>query len=222
MKKILLSSALLMSMMFSAQIDFSSTRFGLTVGGNYSRVKNAHNPSGPRYTMQAGFLALTPIGVDDQFYIQTELTYFGAGETGKDKFAKGSPGYKAVYANSYLSIPISFKGYFSEAESEFFAFGGPRFNFLVGQKVTNPAEPGYSVEGDPNVPGFNGKANGFNFGIGVGMGFSYKRQLEFSVRYDMVLSNTYKGLMKEPGLDENIEKKKSEQVISISLSYIFE
>jgi hypothetical protein len=103
-----------------AQIDFGSTRFGVTVGGNYSRVKNAHNPSGPRYTVQAGVLALIPIGSANQFFIQPEVVYFGAGETGKDKDAKNYPGYDAVYANNYLSVPISFKGYFSESESEFF------------------------------------------------------------------------------------------------------
>lgn len=69
MKKFLLASALALSTMSFAQIDFSSTRFGVTVGGNYSRVKNAHNPSGPRYTVQAGVLALIPIGSANQFFI---------------------------------------------------------------------------------------------------------------------------------------------------------
>ena len=63
MKKVFFSLVLgiATSLSLSAQIDFSSTRFGVIGGMNYSRVKNAHNPSGPRYTFQAGALALIPI-----------------------------------------------------------------------------------------------------------------------------------------------------------------
>jgi hypothetical protein len=221
MKKFLLASALAFSTLSFAQIDFASTRFGVTAGGNYSRVKNAHNPSGPRYAFQGGVLALIPIGKDHQFYLQPEVTYYGAGETGKDKDAKNMDGYNAVYANNYLSVPIYFKGYFSEAESEFFGMIGPRFNFLLNQNVKNvPAARAYYNPDvtDPSLPGVNGKAKGFNFGLGIGLGYSYKRQLEFAVKYDLGLSNTYPGLDNEP---KGTTKNKSEQVISVGLSYIF-
>jgi len=218
MKKVFLIFTLLATVSASAQIDFRSTRFGLTVGGNYSRVSNAHNPSGPRYTVQAGVLALIPIDSNDQFYIQPEVTYYGAGETGKDKNAKGAPGYNAVYGNDYISVPLYFKGYFSEAESEFFGMIGPRFNFLINQKIKNPAKEYY-------VADEYGKANGFNFAIGAGVGYSYKRQLELAVRYDFGLSNTFRGLKDSPDNatgDPSVDVKKSEQVFSIGLSYIFE
>lgn len=218
MKKFFLTFTLLASVLASAQIDFRSTRFGLTVGGNYSRVSNAHNPSGPRYTMQAGVLALIPIDSNDQFYIQPEVTYYGAGETGKDKNAKGAPGYDAVYGNNYISVPLYFKGYFSEAESEFFGMIGPRFNFLISQNIKNPAKEYYAADE-------YGKANSFNFAIGAGIGYSYKRQLELTVRYDLGLSNTFKDLKNSPDNttgDPSVDVKKSEQVFSIGLSYIFE
>ena len=222
MKKVFFSLVLgiATSLSLSAQIDFSSTRFGIIGGMNYSRVKNAHNPSGPRYTFQAGALALIPIDKNDQFYFQPEIVYYGARETGKDKAAKGKHGYNALYANNYISIPIYFKAFFSEAESEFFGLIGPRFNFLIDQKVTDAAKDIY----DPNHTSSdtNGKANGFNFAIGAGVGFSYKRKLELSIRYDLGLSNTYKGLMTEYGGDPNIQKKKSEQVLSVGLNYIFD
>jgi len=220
MKKTFLTFALLAAVLASAQIDFRSTRFGITAGGNYSRVSNAHNPSGPRYTMQAGFLALIPIDSNDQFYIQPEVTYYGAGETGKDKNAKGMHGYDAVYGNNYISVPLYFKGYFSEAESEFFGMIGPRFNFLISQNIKNPAKEYYAANDF-------GKSNGFNFAIGAGVGYSYKRQLELAVRYDFGLSNTYKKLKDSPDNvtatgDTSVDLKKSEQVFSIGLSYIFE
>ena len=214
MKKILLTTALALSVSSFAQIDLRGTRFGLTSGGNYSRVKNAHNPSGARFAFQGGVLALIPLGSDDQFYIQPEVVYYGAGESGKDKDAKGSKGYNAMYANNYISVPVSFKGYFSEAESEFFGLIGPRFNFLIDQKVTNESREIYRTDQ-------LGKAKSFNFAIGAGIGYSYKRQLELALKYDFGLSNTYPQL-DESKLDPNSSKKKSEQVLSLSLSYIFE
>lgn len=217
---LLLSTALCAASLFSAQIDLRSTRFGITGGGTYSRVSNAHNPSGPRFSGFGGVLALIPVDNNDQFYLQPGVEYLGAGETGKDKDAVGAPGYDAVYANNYISVPIYFKGYFSEAESEFFAMAGPKFNFLVSQNITD-APLRYTVEGDP-ATGVNGKAADFNFAIGLGLGFSYKRMFEITGRYDIGLSNTYEGLMKETTGDPNIGKKKSEQVISIGLSYIFQ
>ena len=224
MKKFAITTALCAATFLSAQIDFSSTRYGVTAGGTYSRVSNAHNPSGPRYSVYGGFLALVPIGNNDQFFIQPEVEYLGAGESGKDKDAKSSAGYNAVYGNNYVSVPIYFKGYFSEAESEFFAMVGPKFNFLLSQKISDlPASrPYYGVDELAAYPGVNGKAASFNFAIGLGVGFSYKRQLEITGRYDLGLSNTYKGLMTEPGIDRNIQKKKSEQVFSLGLSYIFQ
>ena len=224
MKKFILASLVLFSTFSFAQIDLSSTRYGVTIGGNYSRVRNAHNPSGPIYGFQAGGLALIPVDKNNQFYLQPEVVFYGAGETGKDKDAKGSPGYNAIYSNSYISVPVYFKGYFSEAESEFFAMAGPRFNFLIDQKVTDPSRPYYTEEG-LDIPGrgnVNGKASSFNFALGLGLGYSYKRQLELAVKYDMGITDIYKGLRNEPGTDPNISKKKTEHVVSIGLAYIFE
>ena len=75
MKKILLASGLLLSTLSFAQIDLRSTRFGVTIGGNYSRVKNAHNPSGPRMTMQAGLVALIPLGSKNGWQLKGKLDF---------------------------------------------------------------------------------------------------------------------------------------------------
>ncbi len=223
MKKILLGTSILASLSLSAQVDFSSTRFGVLGGYNYSRVQNAHNPSGPRHTFQAGIMALIPVDRNDQFYIQPEVVYYGGGESGKDKnLSSSSRGYNAMYADNYISVPIYFKGYFSEAESEFFGMIGPRFNFLVSQKVTNPYRPAYTIEGDPTRPGVNGKAAGFNFGVGIGIGYSYKRKLELSARYDLGISNTYPDMIEVYTGDPDTMKKKSTQVLGLALTYIFD
>ncbi len=128
-------SAFASSMAF-AQIDFSSTRFGVTAGPTYSRVQNAHNPSSARVSFYGGFLALIPIGGDDMFYLQPEIEYLGAGENGQNS---------AVYANNYICVPVYFKAYFSEAESEFFGQLGPRAGFLLSQKVENRSRSIYNV-----------------------------------------------------------------------------
>ncbi|UCA61710.1 PorT family protein [Chryseobacterium rhizoplanae] len=221
MKKILLTSALIISALSFGQIHWNNTRFGITGGGNYSRVAQAHNPSGPRYTVQFGGIVLIPIEKTHQFFIQPEVLYYGAGETGKDRDLKGKDGYDAVYGNNYLSVPVYLKGYFSEAESEFFGMAGPRFNFLLWQNVKNTPQnrPYYNPDVDDTAnPSLNGKASGFNFGIGLGIGYSYKRQLELTLKYDIGLSDTYPGLSKEPG---GSDKNKSEQVIAVTINYIF-
>lgn len=226
MKKIFLSLAIASVSMLSAQIDFSETRYGFIAGGNLSGVKHAHNPSGKRIGFQAGALALVPIDRDNQFFIQPELLYHQAGETGYNKKEGGNKNTK--YHNDYISLPIYFKAFFSEAESEFFALAGPKFNFLVKQTVVEPSREGYNIS--YNGAG-DGKAASFNFAVGFGLGFSYKRQWELALKYDLGLSNTYPNLKyyeqelserRGTPLDPNTLKNKSEHVVSVTLSYIFE
>lgn len=216
MKRIFFGSLFFASVLSQAQIDLRSTEFGLVVGGTYSGVRNAHNPSGPRVSVLGGVTAQAPIGLAEQYYLQMEVLYFGAGETGKEKAAKGRPGYDALYANNYISVPFNFKAYFSEAESEFYGLIGPRLNFLIDQKVKNTNKPEYQKDS-------YGKANPFNLGIGAGVGFSYKRQLELALKYDIGLSNAYPDLKNSPSEIgyAGTSKKKSEQVISLGLTYFF-
>lgn len=220
MKKLILTTAFLSATLLSAQIDLRNTRFGITAGPNYSRVLYAHNSSGPRYSFFAGVLALIPIDTNNQFYIQPEVLYLSAGETGDRKYENLKGLANATYASNYISVPINFKAYFLDAESEFFVFGGPTFDFLISQKVTNPSRPeSYSVDS-------YGKAGSFNLNLGLGGGYSFKRQLEIFMKYDAGLSNAFPNLKNAPTeistRDPNVAKKKSQQIISIGLSYIFQ
>lgn len=221
MKKLLILSATALCSSLFSQIKWKETRFGLKGGLNYSRVSNAHNPSGPRLTLQGGALALIPIGKEEQFYLQPEVLYYGAGETGKEK-GKSGDRYSAVYGNSYISVPLFFKAYFSEAQSEFFGLIGPRFNFLIGQNVKNPSRPYYVPEQLPEYSGVNGKANTFGVAIGAGIGYSYKRKFEITGQLDYGLTNTYPNLLKEFGTDKAIGTKKREIVVGVGISYILD
>lgn len=204
MKKILLGTVLLISTLSSAQL--SETRFGVIAGPDYSRIRNAHNPSSARISFFGGAFALTPLDQDNQFYIQTQVEYMQAGEKGKNE---------TTYASNYLNVPIYLKAYFSEAENEFFGFIGPRFGFLLSQKVTNPSRLVYNVDQE-------GKSAGFDFAISGGVGFSYKRKWEISGRYDWGFSNTLPKL-REIGInDPALVKNKPQHVVSLGVSYIFD
>ena len=199
-------SAFASSMAF-AQIDFSSTRFGVTAGPTYSRVQNAHNPSSARVSFYGGFLALIPIGGDDMFYLQPEIEYLGAGENGQNS---------AVYASNYISVPVYFKAYFSEAESEFFGQLGPRFGFLMNQSIKNPNKPQYYTTDT------FGKAAAFDFAISGGLGFSYKRKVEIFARFDYGFTDTLPDLKGKEPKDPNSLKSKKQHVVSGGISYIFD
>ena len=198
-------SAFASSMAF-AQIDFSSTRFGVTAGPTYSRVQNAHNPSSARVSFYGGFLALVPIGGDDMFYLQPEIEYLGAGENGQNS---------AVYASNYIIVPVYFKAYFSEAESEFFGQLGPRFGFLMNQSIKNPSKTIY------NTDQF-GKAAAFDFAISGGLGFSYKRKIEIFARFDYGFTDTLPDLKGKEPQDPNSFKNKKQHIVSGGISYIFD
>ncbi len=211
MKKFLVLALASVSTYAAAQFEWSATRFGIVAGPDYSQVKNAHNPSGPMYNFFAGGIALIPFNArqSNQFYIQPGIQYLGAGEKG----GKDAP--NAVYGNSYISIPLHFKAYFSEAENEFFALVGPKFNFLINQNIKSPARLDYTSEK-------LGKANPFNLAVSLGGGYSYKRKAELFVTYDIGLSDTYPDLKETWTGDSNTEKKKSEQIISVGIVYLLD
>ena len=204
-KKIALSLSVFASFFSFAQIDFSSTRFGLTAGPTYSRVQNAHNPSSARVNFFAGAFAIIPVGGDDMFYLQPGVEYLGAGENGDN-------GTK--YGSSYLSVPIYFKTYFSEAESEFFGQLGPRFGFLLSQKVENPSRSIYNVEEF-------GKAAAFDLAVSAGLGFSYKRKVEIFARFDYGITDNLPDLKVETQDPASLKAKK-QHILSAGISYIFD
>lgn len=205
-KKIALSLSVFASIYSFAQIDFSSTRFGLTVGPTYSRVQNAHNPSSARVNFFAGAFAIIPVGGDDMFYLQPGVEYLGAGENGDN-------GTK--YGSSYLSVPVYFKAYFSEAESEFFGILGPRFGFAMSQNIKNPSKAIYAADQ-------YGKTAAFDFALSGGLGFSYKRKWEIFARFDYGFTDTLPDLKGKEPQDPNSFKNKKQHVVSGGISYIFD
>ena len=86
--KLFVVSALCAATLFSAQIDLRNTRFGITGGGTYSRVSNAHNPSGPIYSGFGGVLALIPVDKTISFISSRELNIWEPAKQEKIKMQK--------------------------------------------------------------------------------------------------------------------------------------
>lgn len=206
MKKITILLFALLSTLSFAQIDFSSTRFGLIAGPTYSSVQNVHNPSSSRLSVYGGAFALIPIGGDDMFYLQPQVEYLSAGEKGN-----GS----TLYASNYLSVPIYFKAYLSEAESEFFGQLGPRFGFLISQDIKNPSKAIYTVEQ-------YGKGAALDLAISGAFGFSYKRKWEILARVDYGLTNNFPDLVGKEPQDPATNFTKRQIVLMAGISYIFD
>ena len=207
MKKLLLGSFLAFSSFISAQLfmQLDKTRIGVIGGGNYSKVRNAHNPSYPRYGYHGGLLALIPMDREGQFYLQPQVEYLAAGEKGK-----GS----TMYANNYISVPIYFKGYLAEGATSLYAFGGPRFAYLINQQVKNPNNLLYTIDK-------LGKAKKFDFALSGGGGISFNRKFEIYARYDFGLSSVFPDLVEVSTGNPNVYRKKTQHIAMVGISYIF-
>lgn len=214
LQRLILASVVLISNQVFSQVDFSSTRFGLIAGPDYSRVQNAHNPSSAKVAFYGGALALIPIGGDDMFYLQPQIEYLSAGEKG---------GTNTVYTNNYISVPVYFKAYFSEAESEFFGQLGPRFAFLLNQKVENSPLKYYNGQQVPIYDlNYFGKSASFDLAFSAGIGFSYKRKWEIVGRFDYGITNTLPDLKGKEPQDPATNSTKRQHVLSAGISYIFD
>lgn len=200
MKKLLFSGLfLLVTSMSFAQL-FSGTRFGASAGLNFSNLRNIHGDSNSRLGFHAGGLALIPVSNSEEFFIQTELAYSQKGE--KNDTNLGSE----LYQLDYLDVPVLFKPYFSDNESEFYALVGPKFSFLLNDKVKDPTTAGAGYHDD--------KYKSFDLGIVAGIGFSFQRRYEIDLRYEYGMTDVVEN-------DASNEEQNNTSNLHLSLSYIF-
>lgn len=162
MKNVILSLLLIVS-----AYSYSQITFGAKAGLNITNLKDIHGDSGSRYGFHAGGFATIPLGQNDQFYVQPELLYSQQGEKNEGE------NINEVYQLDYINVPVLFKSYFSEQDTEFYGIIGPQFGFLINDSVKNQVESIYSDD----------KYNSMDLGALLGVGFSYLRTWEFEVRY---------------------------------------
>ncbi|MRI62521.1 PorT family protein [Ornithobacterium rhinotracheale] len=190
---------LVFSMSF-AQIGgfLQDTKFGVRAGLNYSRVKDIHSESGSRLGFNAGVQAMIPISYGNEFYIQPEITYSQKGESNDVPNSK-----KEMYRMDYIDVPVLFKAYFSERDTDFFGVFGPKFSFLVSDSVKDPS---------PSQSRYhNNEYNKFDFGLVGGIGFSYLRNWEVDARIEYGFTDTNK----------TIKDNNNNIVTSLTFSYVF-
>ncbi|MCK0205058.1 porin family protein [Ornithobacterium rhinotracheale] len=188
---------LVFSVSFAQVISFlQDSKFGVKAGLDYSRIKNIHAESGSRLGLNAGVFAMIPVSYGDEFYIQPEINYAQKGEKNDVPGSK-----KEVYSLNYIDVPVLFKAYFSERNTDFFGLFGPQFSFLISDKVKNPL----------NTESLDEKYNKFDFGLVGGLGFSYLRKWEVDARLSYGFIDTVK----------NQKETNNNVVASLSFSYVF-
>lgn len=140
---------------------FSQVTFGPKVGVNLSKIKDVHGDSKQGTGFLFGGFATIPLqDYSQEFFIQPEILFSVMGE--KD-------GDEKVGLN-YIQVPVLFKAYFSEQDTEFFGEVGPQFGFLLGESL-------------PDNYGYDHEFNTFDFGATIGVGFSYLRNWEVNARF---------------------------------------
>ena len=156
MKKLIVVIAVLL-----CSLSFAQVTFGPKIGVNVSKIKDVHGDSNQGIGMFVGGFATIPLkDYSQEFFIQPELLFSQMGE--KD-------GDERVTLN-YIQVPVLFKAYFSEQDTEFFGEVGPQFGFLLGESL-------------PDNYGYDHEFKGFDFGATVGVGFSYLRNWEVNARF---------------------------------------
>ena len=181
-------------------IAFSQVRYGVKGSFTYTNVSIIHWESQSRKAFAIGGFAQIPLTNDELFYFQPELIYSLQGEKDKGQSHGQAIPVNVDYFQNYINIPLMFRAYFSEAESEFFAEIGPELGFLVYQKNK-----------DLDIKNYYAKPSTFNLSVGLGAGFSLLRKYEISARYNYGMTDTYK----------DYKGQNRTSVATITLAYIF-
>lgn len=184
------------------EIGQAQIRFGVRASGSMTNITEVHANSRSRGGFQVAALGLIPITHNDILFFQPEVNYSAQGENDEHNRPEGREKQK-IFVN-YINVPLHVKVYFTDAESEFFAEGGPYFGFNIAQKTD---EMGYSTEADDN------EYSGFDFGATLGIGFSLNRQIEASLRYSY-------GFVDQVKNDALMESNHT-SILNLGISYFF-
>lgn len=158
----------------------SQITYGVKGGMNMTNQTNIHSGSGSRIGINLGAFATIPLSLDNSmYYFQPELLYSQQGE--KNVIGK----YDSTYKADYINIPLLFKVYFSEQETEVFGVLGPQLGFLVYDTVKTNEYGQQSIYKDDEY-------NPFDYGLVAGLGFSYNRKWELDLRYFRGFADTVK------------------------------
>ena len=203
MHKLVIPILLLVSMYVNSQI-----RYGAKGNLQFTNVTEVHEESDTRaFGIGIGLFAQMPLNDrNNRFFFRPEIIYSQQGED------NGDP-YNVKYYQSYINVPFMFKYYFPDflffprsrcncpgkLSHEFFVEAGPQVGFLIQEK---------NKEFDDK---YYGGATKVDFSVGVGVGYSIRRRIELSVRYNYGVTDTY----------SNYPRLNSTSNLAFTFSYFF-
>ncbi|MGV0923527.1 porin family protein [Empedobacter tilapiae] len=157
--------------------SFAQIEFGVKGGIGLSNTTIVHGVSKERFGFLGGAVAKYQLTTrNENHYLQAEVLYTNQGEY--SLYKEGGKKYKAFL--NYINIPIMYKYYFDDQGKDFFLEAGPQLGFKVSEKFDD-GEP----ESNNNIP------KSFDFAFNIGGGYSINRQIEFNLRYQYGLIDTY-------------------------------
>ncbi|OFM83176.1 porin family protein [Weeksella sp. HMSC059D05] len=178
MKNILKKASLLTLVFLAFQHVDAQISYGVKAGAGASNTTVIHGISETRFGFTGGGFVEIPLTYKNNLhYLQLEVLYANEGEY--SKFTENGKKHKAFL--NYINIPVLYKYYFDDQDSDFFIEAGPQVGFLVSKN--------FDEKGPEIVAGTENK---FDLAINLGVGYSYLRKYEANLRYGYGLSDTYK------------------------------
>lgn len=196
MKKIILSSILFATLIFSANAQTPDVKLGAKGGVNFSNITNSDMDS--KTGFHVGLLA--EMFLNEQFSLQPEILYStqGAELMGDHLSTK--------YNLEYVSVPVMAKYYIADGLN---LQVGPQFSFL--SKAETKGEIEGLGSGTINV---KDNTESFDFGVNFGLGYEFAAGVFVDARYNLGLSKINKQSL------PNVEDGKN-SVFQVSLGYKF-
>lgn len=180
----------------------SDISFGLKGGLNLSFITGDGTDNfDSKIAFHIGVVSEIPIS--DKFSFQPELLYSSQGDK------ETSDGMEIKYKLDYLNLPLMAKYYISKG---FSLEAGPQIGFLLSAKA----------EGDGVSVDIKDITKGVEFALDLGLGYKFENGLNFSVRYNLGLSNIFDNEGSIQGFQFNSGNSKNHnEVFQLSVSYMF-
>lgn len=196
MKKIVLTSILFATLIFSAKAQTPDIKLGAKGGVNISNITSSDMDSKTGFNV--GLLA--EMFLDEQFSLQPEVLYSTQGAELKNNNSS------AKLNLEYISIPVMAKYYIVDG---FNVQVGPQFSFLSKSELKGEINGLGSATLD-----VKDSTESFDFGVNFGLGYELPVGLFVDARYNMGLTKVNKESI--PDIDDG-----KNSVFQISLGYKF-
>lgn len=196
MRKIVLTSILFASLIFSAKAQTLDVKLGAKGGVNFSNITSSDMDS--KTGFHIGVLA--EMFLSEQFSLQPEILYSTQGAELKEDYSS------VKYNLEYISVPVMAKYYVADG---FNLQVGPQFSFLSKSELKG------EIEGlGSTTLNVKDSTESFYFGVNFGLGYEFPVGVFVVARYNLGLTKVNKE--STPNVDDG-----KNSVFQISLGYKF-